>query len=288
MRNLLTVLVCLTTTGMFAQQPPGTEIYLFNLTKKKGVISLTNPINITNRQGYDNQPYFHPEKPLLYYASADSEGRTDIIEYNYVANTTRRLTETPEREYSPTVTPDGQFISCIIQRDNGAQDLGKYPIEGGAPQVLINNLTVGYHAWVDDARVITFILPEPFSLQLVDTRTGKTTVLAENIGRSLHKIPKQNAMSFVQQLPDKSWAIKKLSTKDLSITNLVAVNAEREPLLTWISDGTLLRSTDVEINAINPGKDKSWSKVEIQSAMKGISRMAVNSQGDKVAVVVSE
>lgn len=272
----------------FAQQPPGTDIYLFDLKKKKGTIVLSNPTNITARPGYDNQPFFHPDKPLLYYVSADVTGRTDIVEYNYESGSARKLTETPEREYSPTVTPDKKFISCIIQRDNGAQDLGKYPIEGGEPVVLINNLTVGYHAWMDESRLIAFILPQPFTLQLVDVETGKATVLAENIGRSLHKIPKESAMSFVQQQPDKTWVIKKLTSNNLAVTELAVLTTEKEPLLTWMPDGTLLRSMELEIYALKPGKDNSWNKVEIQKALTGISRMAVNAQGDKIAIVVSE
>ncbi|MFN3839259.1 MAG: TolB family protein [Cyclobacteriaceae bacterium] len=288
MKQSIPLLIYFITTVGYPQQPPGTDIYLFDLKKKKGAIILSNPKNITARPGYDNQPFFHPDKPILYYASADDEGRTDILQYNYESGTTRRLTETPEREYSPTVTPDKNFISCIIQRDNGAQDLGKYPIDGGDPVVLINNLTVGYHAWVDHRRVLTFVLPQPFTLQLIDVETGKTNLLAENIGRSLHKIPREEAMSFVQQQPDKTWAIKKLNTSDLSMSNLVVLTTETEPLLAWMPDGTLLRSMVLEIYAMKPGKDKVWKKVDLQLALKGITRMAVNLKGDKMAVVVSE
>ncbi len=288
MKKSILLLVYFVALVCYAQQPPGTDIYLFDLKKKKGTIVLSNPANITARPGYDNQPFFHPDKPLLYYASADATGRTDILEYNYETGTTRKLTETPEREYSPTVTPDKKFISCIIQRDNGAQDLGKYPIDGGVPVVLIKNLTVGYHAWMDEKRLIAFILPQPFTLQLVDVETGEATILAENIGRSLHKIPKENAMSFVQQQPDKTWVIKKLNTGNLAVTTLAALSTEKEPLLTWTPDGTLLRSMELEIYAMKPGKNKTWNKVEIQTALTGISRMAVNPRGDKMAIVVSE
>ncbi|MCK6618422.1 MAG: hypothetical protein L6Q51_12345 [Cyclobacteriaceae bacterium] len=288
MKNLLLLSFYLIVLPALSQQPPGTDIYLFDWNKKKGTIVLGNPVNITARPGYDNQPYFHPDKPLLYYASADVTGRTDILEYNYETGITRKLTETPEREYSPTVTPDKKFISCIIQRDNGAQDLGKYPIEGGEPVVLINNLTVGYHAWMDNKRVLTFILPQPFTLQLVDVETGKATILAENIGRSLHKIPKQEAMSFAQQQPDKTWIIKKLNSNNLSVTDLAVLTTEKEPLLTWAPDGTLLRSMEMEIYFMKPGKNNTWNKVEIQKALSGISRMAVNPQGNKIAIVVSE
>lgn len=131
MKKLAIILLFIVPFSLSAQQPPGTEIYLFDLMIKKSRIQLSNPQNITNHAGYDNQPFFHPDKPLIYYSSARAEDKTDILEYNYTTKATRHITTTPEREYSPTVTPDKNFLSCIIQRDNGEQNLGKYPIEGG-------------------------------------------------------------------------------------------------------------------------------------------------------------
>ncbi len=78
--------LCLTllvpsTRDAFGQ--PGTEIYLFDMKVKKGTVFITNPRNITHRPGYDNQPFFHPDEPLIYYAAADTSGRTDIMVYDY-------------------------------------------------------------------------------------------------------------------------------------------------------------------------------------------------------------
>lgn len=288
MKNLFILLIPVVSLTALAQQPPGTEIYLFDMKVKKNAVTLTNPKNITNRKGYDNQPFFHPEKPLLYYASANTEGRTDIIEYNYATGASRKITETPEREYSPTVTPDKKFLSCIIQRDNGAQDLGKYPIDGGEPVIVVDNLTVGYHAWINENQLIAFILPQPFTLQVIDVPSGKATVLTQNIGRSLHKIPNQNAMSFVQQLPDKRWAIKKLDSNALEITDVVIVDSEKEPIITWTPGGLLIRSMELELYSLRPGKDVNWNTVDVKAPLTGASRMAVNGKGNKMAVVISE
>ncbi len=288
MKKFLIYFFCLYAVGSLAQQPPGADIYLFDVRVKKGVVSMTNPKNISNKPGYDNQPFFHPDKPLLYYASANEEGRTDIVEYDYASGTSRKITETPEREYSPTVTPDKKFLSCIIQRDNGAQDLGKYPVDGGVPTIIIDNLTVGYHAWMDEDRLIAFILSQPFTLQLIELTTGKATVLAEHIGRSLHKIPNQAAMSFVQQMPDKSWTIKRLDTKTLAVTDIVSVSTEKEPIITWTPDGYLLRSDDQSIYYIKPDKKQDWKRAENATLSGNFSRMAMNKTGSKIAIVVSE
>jgi hypothetical protein len=290
MKKLLVPVWCLVSVGIQAQQPPATDIYLFDLVQRKGTVTLRNPKNITSRPGYDNQPFFHPDKPLLYYASADDSGRTDIIEYNYQTHASRKFTTTPEREYSPTVTPDKKFISCILQRDNGAQDLVKYPIAGGDPVVVINNLTVGYHAWADNEHLIAFILPQPFTLQWVDVKNQTKKVVAENIGRSLHKIPREKDLSFVQQQPDKTWVIRKLSLPALSVTDLAAITTEKEPLISWTADGKILRSDDWKIYFLEPGASAEWKQADIQSLLplKGITRMAVSQSGKKIAVVVEE
>src|SRR5688572_15374586 len=175
---------------VYAQQlPPGTEIYVLDLSNKKSKVTVSNPQNITNRPGYDNQPFFHPDKPLLYYTSANAEGKTDLVEYNIKTKKSRNITTTPEREYSPTVTPEKKYLSCIIQRDNGAQDLGKYPIDGGEPTVLINTLTVGYHAWINAENLLLFVLGDTMTLRQYDLKSKKDIILAKGIGRSLHKIP---------------------------------------------------------------------------------------------------
>ena len=142
----------------------GSEIYLFEVSAKKDKISVSNPVNITNHKGYDNQPYFHPELPNLYYSSFNDSGRADLREYNFKKKQSRPITETREREYSPTVTPDRGYLSCIIQRDNKAQDLGKYPIGGGEPSVILDHLIIGYHAWADNSHLALFVLGTPNTL----------------------------------------------------------------------------------------------------------------------------
>src|SRR5262245_31410848 len=126
MKKLLISCFILSSINSWSQA--GSEIYLFDLKIENGRITISNGMNITNHKGYDNQPYFHPTKPIIYYSSFDDSARSDLKYYNYETHQTGSLTVTREREYSPTVTPDEKFISCIIQRDDGSQDLGKYPI----------------------------------------------------------------------------------------------------------------------------------------------------------------
>ena len=161
------VLVSITVYGQ-----TGSEIYLLDVVLTKSKVTVSNAINVTNNPGYDNQPYFHTTKPLLYYASFNADGRSDIKVYNYQTGQSSALTTTQEREYSPTLTPDSKFVSCIIQRDNNAQDLGKYPVEGGEAITLIDSLIVGYHAWVNEQQLILFVLGDSMRLQIKFQKAG--------------------------------------------------------------------------------------------------------------------
>ncbi len=273
---------------LYAQQPPGAEIYLLDLTIKKSNVTVTNPQNITNRTGYDNQPFFHPDKSLLYFTSAKADGKTDLIEYNYKTKESGNLTNTPEREYSPTVTPDKKFISCIIQRDNGVQDLGKYPIDGGEPVTLINTLTVGYHAWINSENLLLFVLGDTLTLHQYELNSKRDVIIAKSIGRSLHKIPKTSTMSFVHKVSAQEWLIKKVSD-DGSIETIIATLPGREDL-TWTPDGKILMSDGKKLYYYQPGKVATWQEIEMPTAMPNgtITRLSINSKGNKLAIVVSE
>lgn len=264
----------------------GTEILLFDLHLGKNTLTVKDGENISNRKGYDNQPFFDPDQPLVYYTSADSGGRTDIMTYDYVTRKTKKLTNTGEREYSPTVTPDKGFVSCIIQRDNGAQDLGKYPVKGGNPVVLVNNLTIGYHTWVDGDNIVAFVLGEPNTLRWISLKDKRDTILAENIGRSLHVIPTSGDISFVHKVSADKWLIKKIDRQTRKISTLGETIPGREDM-TWTPDGRIVMSDGEKLFYLQPA---GWTEMKVRSAtsLKGITRIAINGSGDKIAVVVAE
>lgn len=274
----------------FASAQTGSDIFLLDMKVENGQVFLSKPVNITNRPGYDNQPFFHPDKSLIYFSSFNDSGRSDIKFFDYKANHTGSLTETNEREYSPTVTPDKKFISCIIQRDNKAQDLGKYPINGGAPTVLIDNLVVGYHSWIDNNRLLLFVLGDTMTLRLYNLHDKQDKVLAKGIGRSLHKIPGQQAMSFIHKISKDEWLIKKYDIATGNITTITPTLPGREDLA-WLKNNMLLMSDGTKLFSFRPGLDSSWVPVvlaEDVSPLKTVTRLAVNPSNNKLAVVVSE
>jgi Tol biopolymer transport system component len=288
MKIILTLGFSIGATLSFSQQ--GSEIYLFDLKIKKHRITVSNPKNITNHLGYDNQPSFHIDQPLLYYSSFNDDGRADIKSYNYQTNKTSTITITKEREYSPTLTPDKKYLSCIIQRDSGMQDLGKYSTEGGEASVIINNLRVGYHVWADNSHVALFVLGSdslPNTLHYVQLPTKKDTVLAENIGRSLHKVPGERAISFVDKTTQTKWQIKKFNMDTFKIDTIATTPPSHEDIA-WTREGVLLSSDGRKLLQLDGA---FWKEIVVENKtmlLKDITRLAVSQSGKKLAVVVSE
>jgi hypothetical protein len=288
MKRLLNILYLLLPLTSVAQT--GSEIYLFDINFKNSKFTLSNPVNITSHKGYDNQPSFHPVNPIVYYASANDSGRTDIKAYDYSKHFTKQITNTPEREYSPTVSPDGYYLSCIIQRDNGQQDLGLYMITGSSAKVIIGNLKVGYHTWVSTNSLLLFVLADSTNnLHYYNLATKENTIIAQKPGRSLHKIPNQQAFSFIDKSSPDQWVIKQFDPATKAISTIVNTLGKSEDI-TWTANGYILTSDGEKLYAYKPQSSKDWQVIDTKDLpmLKKISRMAVNRDNNRLAVVVSE
>ena len=273
---------------LFAQS--GTEIFLLDITNSSGNITLSNPKNITNRKGYDNQPFFHPSQPLLYY-TAMQDGQTDIWSYNLKTNMKEKITNTIDSEYSPTVTPDKKYLSCIVQRkSNGDQDLVKYNIKNPTETQMIfesqKTGKIGYQAWLNPNELISFVLGNPQTLHYQHLISKQDLIIAPNIGRSLHLIPKQKAFSFVQQI-EKKWLIRSFNPQKNTIIDIAESHPDSEHYNAWLSENTILESRNTDIFSYSL-MTKEWKIVNLPNMLlnRKISRMAI--KGNKIAIVVEE
>jgi WD40-like Beta Propeller Repeat len=268
--------------------PPSSDIFLLDVTEKRGQMRLGQPVKITDWAGYNNQPSFLPDgRSILYTSIRDKQA--DIYRYDLRGGETNRITNTPESEYSPTLMLDGKFISVVRVEADGTQRLWKFPLAGGPPSLVLENIKpVGYHSWLDDHTLALFILGssgKPHTLQLVDLRTGKAEVIAENPGRILRRLPRQNKLSFVHKLSEQEWIIKAFDLKTRKITDIVKTFTGVEDYA-WMPDGVLLMARDAKLFA---RKNSDWAWLEIadlsKAGLKSISRIAVSPKGDKIAIV---
>ena len=80
-----TLLFLFFTNTVFAQLP-NTDIWLLDVKSIGDSIVLSNPSNITNRVGYDNQPTFSPKGDYILYTSIRDEKQSDIFKYDLKTN----------------------------------------------------------------------------------------------------------------------------------------------------------------------------------------------------------
>lgn len=287
-RRPLCLFVLLLSAPSFSQTgPPATDIYLADLTVNSGNISVQAPMNITDRDGYDNQPMFLPVSPALLYTSIRADGQADTYLYNWDEATTTQITISAESEYSPTVMPDGHHFSVVRVEADSSQRLWQFTLDGSHPFLLLPEIKpVGYHAWGDENWVALFILGRPPSLQLANVSSGKSEKIAANIGRSLQKIPNQRAVSFVQKVSEKESWLKRLDINTRKITPLIKTLPGSEDH-TWTPDGTLLMAKDATLFKWHPQKDEYWVEVKRfeQPGLQRISRLAVSADGKKITLV---
>ncbi len=273
-------------TQPVAQTPPGTDIWLARLDAG-GAIS--QPINITNRSGYDNQPAFTPDGKAILFTRRDGE-QTDIWAYDFTSRSSEltRITNTPESEYSPTLTPDATAISVIRVEADGTQRLWRFTREGQSPALVLANVKpVGYHAWGPDGLLALFVLGNPNTLQVADSRTGRSRVVAQRIGRSIHRIPGRESISVLHIEGEARW-IKELDLRTRALTPLVRAMASGEGDYAWTPQRAILMSDGKTLMRWEKGSE--WKAVADLTALglERVTRMAVSPDGRWLAMDVPD
>jgi len=272
----------------------GTDLFLIQITSDGETLVFANPVKINNSEGYNNQPFFHPDGVSLFYSSGVGSN-TDIYCYTIETGQITRLTDTPDSEYSPTVMPGGKQLSVIqlVLSEGpreGAQPLLAFPIDGGQPDLIFEDgEKVGYHAWIDSDNVVMFLLGSPNFLQITNLKDQSSLRIAENIGRSLYKIPNQEAISFSQNKEDGLNVIMSYNLKTRQTESIVSM-LDGNSFYAWSSSGMLVMGVESTLYLFRPGVDKDWQYIWdlAEFGIKNISRLAVHPKILWIAVVSSQ
>jgi hypothetical protein len=277
----LTILIILISFCAVYSQP-NTEIYLFDLNNSDGNYSISNPSNISHQNpGYDNQPHFTSDGSILY--TGTNNGQTDVIRFDLQSGESENLTNSSANEYSPTPLLNRKSFSCIY---DSTQNLVEYSFNNSSPKILIDNLIVGYHCWFDENTVVLFALEDIFTLRAYDIKNKSSVELDENIGRSLHKIPGNEQISYISKKTE-PWtiiAINPLTEKKEVITETLEAVED----MTWTKDGTILMGKDDLLYQFK--KETGWLQIAdlTKFGLTGITRLAVSPDSKKIAIVVNE
>lgn len=267
--------------------PVGTDIWVAELLDSGRRLRVGTPVNVTDRDGYDNQPFFLPDGSGLLYTSIADDGQTDIHLYDFERARSRQLTRSVEAEFSPTPLAGGGFAVVRVEAD-ARQRLWRFDDRGREAELLLADIEpVGYMGWLDENRVALFILGEPPTLQLVDLRDGSTRELLRSIGRSLHPVPGEGMVSAVHKVSDEEWNIVAFDGAGGEPVWLAEALRPSEDFA-WTADGQLVMGRGAKLYVRRPGEGQEWVELADLSAhgIEQISRIAVSPGNDRIAIVV--
>jgi len=271
-----------------AQATPGTDIWAFRISGSTPNIDMTSVVRVAHRTGYDNQPHFPPGERLILYTAIDSTGQADIWSYSLGTGERKNVTRSaPESEYSATVLPSLVRFSAIRVEADSTQRLWSFDSGGGNPVVVLRDIQpVGYHAWLNEDRLALFVLGTPATLQIASVAEGTAQVVAEDIGRSVHRIPGRETVSFVQWVePGTGWINE--YDPDTGETRPLAPLLEGNEFYAWTPGGALVMGHGSRLFRWTPDESETWEEIaDLESAgILAISRISLSPDGGWLAVV---
>lgn len=282
MKSLL-ILFFLFFSTKLTQAQNNPEVYLADISFSDEEFTISNLKNISNSPGYDNQPSFLPDGSGVLFSAERGES-TDIKLYNINTEESRWLTNSEGGKYSPTITPDGIHFSSIWLKPNGEQLLWKFPLSGGEPQILIQNEVIGYHAWFNETDLYTFVLGDNFTF--VEFKLGERIsrkVIATSPGRSIHKIPGIEEISFVDKNDSTIWFVKSYNPNTKQIRTITTTPKNAEDMY-WIDSRSFLIGNGSTLLEWKEGHGLR-KPVTIFDEEGVISRISINPDRTKIAIV---
>ena len=270
--------------------PPGfpeTEIFLFSYDAANTEDVLSGASNVTNRAGYDNQPFFTKDSDTFLY-SRDDGTQTDIWEYDIANRRHTQITATEESEFSPTPSPDNQTISMVFERnlsiwhlDRSSQHTPEWTLETANIKEPI-----GYFARNYETGDILYWSRFGFNIALTNADEAEYHFITGHaVPATPHVIPGTHQFSFVHRQTNEEVWIKAFDPETKAIrplTPIVRANAN----YTWAQDGSILQIEGTGVFRWREGAD-GWEKISDLSdhGLASAARISVSPDGKRIAVV---
>jgi hypothetical protein len=162
-------------------QVPNTDLWLFPIKKEKEKYLIEKGENITNRDGYDNQPSFSEDNKRIYYVSIRQDKQADMYVYEISGKKNTQLTKTVESEYSPVFINSDKSINSVVVEKDSTQRIWLYDEKTGAQKkILFDEDSVGYYNFLNADTVLYYKLTKPHSLRAHCISSGKDVLISDN------------------------------------------------------------------------------------------------------------
>lgn len=278
--------------AMVLAAQPNTDIFVLDLTKTDATYAISNFKNVSNNDGYNNQPSFLDNNRLVYAGSED--GQTEIQVYSISERTKHRLNApTAGGEYSPQLMPDGKYVAAVRLDTTGLQRLYKYDItqpKNGTSEVLLSELEIAYYAFYDENWIIASILSgNQLDLVIANIKKDEAGLYAENVGRSIHKVPNTTTVSYTVVNEEKNHDIFIVDVKKAEDTFFVCQLPVGIQDHTWIDATTLLLGSGSKLymyDLFGPGEWKEVADLS-EKNIENITRITVSPDGKRVALAAA-
>lgn len=279
---------------------PECDIFLFDVQESDDAYSVSNPRNVTNRPGYDNQPWFTADSQSFLFTANGKPDRTDVFEYFIATGETKQVTDSADQEYSPQSSPDNQTISYVTDGATANQSVW-FTKRGSEEQDWLlgkqgEREPIGYYSWNRKTGYILYWSRYGHSIRLVHESKELNHYVTGNAPPSTpHIIPesfyKTNdgpaRFSFLHRQANGQTWLKELDPESLAIRPLITVRGSNNNYC-WTAGGQVLMADGTELYRWDyKSKETGWQLVAdlADHGLQSVTRVASSPDGSKLAVV---
>jgi len=183
-------------------QMPETSIYYIKYIMEGDNLKTTEIKEISNGNGYNNQPSFSPDCKIIYYTSNISDSlQTDLYAYDLSKQNYRKISSSILSEYSPMIQPGLIFgLSHVRVEEDKKQQLRVYSHDYSSTTNLVPcSDSVGYYVWSDSSRLGLIILNNGLEFHTYKLGDSFTKMISKNAGRFINYDKKYKNYLFLSR-----------------------------------------------------------------------------------------
>jgi dipeptidyl aminopeptidase/acylaminoacyl peptidase len=271
-------------------QTTAVNLYVADLSWTGSTLHIGTPKKLTADKGINSQPWFAPDgKSILFVRRDSAGGQGDVFRIDLVSGAETRVTNTPEMENSPTITPDGKLMvirwtPATLFKEWGPwlYDMNGQPVKG----VLPGPDTVGYYVQLDS---VSFAMMRPKSrnaIAIFDARTGSMTdydFVVANLPPQ--RIPGKRAISYTHVDSIGGNTIRRLDLVTHA-TSEIAPAVPKKTVHAWTSRGSILMGKGNAVFTLTPPA-KNWTQVAAfaDPELQDINTYVISRKGDKLILI---
>ena len=295
-----------------SQSTESSDIFLATIRSEFGGKIVINDVeNITNREGFDDQPFFSYDNKRILYTSIREDNQADTYIYNIETKAIIPANITPDAsEFYPTDYRINNGYNVIREDNEGIWHRVGKRYDG--PDIELNEWnkefeTLGVIRGVDASEDLEFLAiigdsnsGVPVMLQRTYYRQAQKTIIAENIGRCLKTERGLFFVSYVQKVSEDNWYIKTYNASrgflgepyrssrvwKEEIYKTIAKTLPGKEDFCWF-EGNVYMGNGPKLYQFNPDNNLGWQEIADLSTygIKDITRLDVNSDIEKIAIV---